>query len=153
MGKRGPAKQPTALKIARGNPGKQKLNDQEPEFEAPPSLDPPKDLKGAGLGEWHAQLPRLTASGVLTAADMAGFTAYCRFVGLEESYAIRLMEATDNDRIDRLVNQMVKVTNAMRSWAGHFGITPSSRSGVKAKPRNPADERRKKFGLIGGGPA
>ena len=34
MGKRGPRRKPTALEIARGNPGKRKLNADEPRPEA-----------------------------------------------------------------------------------------------------------------------
>ncbi len=155
MGKRGQPKQPTALKIARGNPGKRPLNELEPEFEAPTMAEPPADLAGAGLAEWHDQLPRLIGAGVLTAADMAGFTSYCRFVSLEERYAKRLAGLTDAEEdveaVDRVVNQMHKISGPLARWAQHYGITPSSRSGVKAKkPATAADTNRKRFLSIDG---
>jgi phage terminase small subunit len=150
MGKRGPARQPTSLKVARGNPGKRPLNQDEPEFEPPAALDPPADLKGAGLVEWRGQADRLVQAGVLTAADMSGFTSYCRLLTEEE--IVQKLVAEDPKAKDlHMRNYLIKVRAQANQYRAQYGLTPSSRSGVKAKkPKDQADERRKKFGLIGG---
>ena len=55
MGARGPAPEPTALKILAGNPGKRKLPENEPQPQGTPICPawlspptPPVDLLGAG---------------------------------------------------------------------------------------------------------
>lgn len=150
MGKRGPAPAPTALKVARGNPGKRPLNQDEPEFAPPTAVQPPGNLKGAGLVEWEAQVVRLVNAGVLTAADMSGFLTYCRL--LTEEQTVEKQVALDARVSDlHLRNYLLKVRAQANQYRVQYGLTPSSRSGVKAKkPVDPADERRKKFGLIGG---
>lgn len=65
----GPAPKPTALKLLAGNPGKRKLNTQEPKpliGAVPPAYvlsDP------CLLVEWKLEAPRLTRLGVLTEID------------------------------------------------------------------------------------
>lgn len=152
MGRRGPAPQPTALKVARGNPGKRPLNQDEPEFEPPAAVNPPGDLKGAGLVEWQLQIGHLVSSGVLTAVDMSGFLTYCRLLSEEEMVQ---KEVAKDKRVSdlHLRNYLLKVRAQANQYRGQYGLTPSSRSGVKAKkPKDLADERRRKFGLIGGQP-
>src|SRR5688500_3869820 len=73
----GPAPKPTALKILHGNPGKRKLNDQEPQ----PSVGakPPAYImaRPALLAEWNRHAPRLTRLGLLTEIDDDALAMIC----------------------------------------------------------------------------
>lgn len=152
MGRRGPQPQPTALKIARGNPGKRPLNTEEPQLPAP-DLTAPKGLKGRALREWQELGPTLLAAGVLTMADLKCFLTYCQTVGDEERFE-KLVDGVKPEEALRLgyAAHLLKVRGQLRQYEQDLGLTPASRSGVKAKkPVDPADERRRRFfGMKGG---
>src|SRR5687768_12458103 len=80
MGRRGPKPQPTALKIERGNPGKRRLNDTEPDL-APAERAVPSGMTGVAKAEWLRLVDELTDKGVLTVGDMKCFEEYCYIVG------------------------------------------------------------------------
>ncbi len=74
---RGPKPKPTRLKVLRGNPGRRKLNDREPQIE--PSIpDPPDWLKGRVRAKWDEVCERLGGLGILTRVDADVLTLYCR---------------------------------------------------------------------------
>lgn len=154
MGRRGTKPTPTALKLARGNPGKRALNHEEPELPAT-DLTPPDDLTGRALQEWHAMGPMYRDAGVLTSGDMKCFETYCRIVGDEERYR-KLEESVKPEEALRLgySAQVLKVRDQLKRYLELIGGTPSSRSGIKArKPVDPADARRRRFfGIKGGAP-
>jgi phage terminase small subunit len=154
MGKRGPQPQPTALKLARGNPGKRPINDAEPELD-PAGTEPPKDLAGRALAFWQEQAPGLILAGVLTTGDVSGFATLCRLVAQEAALDEAVAFLTPRACIEEGVYRTLHSTRDQKlRYLQHFGLTPSSRSGIKAKkPATEADQRRQKFGLIGGGPA
>ena len=69
MGLRGPAPQPTALKVLRGNPGKRPLNKREPE---PPTDNPPHcpdHLDDVAKVEWNRLVAIVTQMWILSEAD------------------------------------------------------------------------------------
>jgi phage terminase small subunit len=70
---------PTAVKEARGNPGKRRLNEWEP---IPPQgeVKPPASLKGEALAVWQRESPIAVAMRTLTTADVTLFARYCRAV-------------------------------------------------------------------------
>ena len=146
MGKRGPKPTPTVLKLARGNPGKRKLNMDEPEL-ALEDAEAPADLKGEALLEWNRLAGELVAAGVLTTGDRALFKTYCELWGMKEQYR-KLVRRVGLASADRLgyVNKLLKVQAQLKQYADDLGLSPSSRSGVKAvKPKDTKDERRKQF--------
>ena len=77
MATRGRKPTPTAIKELEGNPGKRKLNENEPkpERKAPAC---PKWLDKDARKEWHRLAKKMEAIGVLTEVDMAAFAAYCQ---------------------------------------------------------------------------
>lgn len=77
MGRRGPAPQPTALKLARGNPGKRALPKNEPKPEPPSRLDPPSWLTAEAKKKWRAMAPKLATAGLMTVADVDALARYC----------------------------------------------------------------------------
>jgi P27 family predicted phage terminase small subunit len=145
---------PTALKVARGNPGKRALNHDEPEFE-PLGNEPPADLKDRARQEWERLAAGLSAAGVLTVADLSCFETYCRLVA-EEAFYQGKSAKHDDDATQKLKydSHLLKVRAQKKLYMAELGLTPSSRSGVKArKPVDPADEKRKRFLSIPGGMA
>ncbi|MFM0565801.1 phage terminase small subunit P27 family [Paraburkholderia sediminicola] len=128
---------PTALKLARGNPGKRPLPDAEPR----PGLEVviPDWLSPAARKHWPTIADPLRAAGLLTALDATALALYC------EAFA-RWKHANDH---------VVKFGPVVRGAAGYpvrspyltvanrafaqmthilveFGMTPSSRSRVTA---------------------
>ena len=141
MGKRGPPKQPTKLKIIRGNPGRQKLNKAEPE---PPAdkISPPPWLAGSSLERWNEVVPMLTDVGVMTNADVGIIARYCV---AHELYLIYLAEVrAGGDRITGFnadgsvkyqqvappATLMNKYHEFMLRVEQEFGMTASARSGL-----------------------
>jgi P27 family predicted phage terminase small subunit len=158
MGRRGPKPLPTVLKIERGNPGKRALNADEPELPPPPAAatKAPKELTGLALAEWNLQVDVLIERGVLTAADMYAFRQYCQLVGevdaLERQIA-KTKKLTD-ERL-RWSTYLLKLRNRLAQQSAALGLTPSSRSGVKAvkvvtKKDAAAAKRERFFGTSAG---
>ncbi len=147
---------PTSLKLLQGNPGKRRLNKDEPEFD-PANPAPPEVLDEEARTEWYRLIGGLRRSGVLTESDTATFAAYCmafsRWVQAERALQ-RMREAdpvmnglmlkTSNGNI--VQNPMVGLANTamrdMAKFAGELGITPASRSRVtKGKPTSATGNR------------
>jgi P27 family predicted phage terminase small subunit len=72
-------RQPTAIKEARNNPGKRRMNEWEP---IPPKgeIHPPPTLEGESLEVWNRQAPIAIAMRTLTTADVTLFAIYCEAV-------------------------------------------------------------------------
>lgn len=136
---------PTAVKKLRGNPGKRKLNDQEPQA---PAEDPeiPAALSAAAAEEWKAIVPQLRTLGVLSRIDGKALAAYChayaRWIEAEAEVARFGIIVCEPLLIDeKLVGVRYKKNPAvtisetamkiMKSFLVEFGMTPSSRSRVR----------------------
>lgn len=150
MGRRGPQPQPTALKIERGNPGQRPLNHEEPELAAPETTIP-AGMTGRAKAEWLRLVEELTTKGVLTVGDMHGFEQYCTLVGDIDRYE-KLIRKVGLEQAHALgyANYLLKLRTQCRQQAAHLGLTPSSRSGVKAvkvaTKDAKADKRARFFG-------
>jgi P27 family predicted phage terminase small subunit len=145
---RGRKPTPTAIKELEGNPGKRKLNENEPR---PGHTAPtcPKWLDPEAKKEWKRLAKKMEAMGVLTQVDMAAFAGYC------QSYS-RWKENEEfiskNGSLVRTPSgywqQVPQVSIAqqymkqMGRFAEQFGLTPASRSRIIADSDRPnaADE-------------
>ncbi len=153
MGRRGPKAAPTGLKLAKGERRPSRVNREEPRLPKPTALKPPSGLKGAGAIEWKRLAQRLVDRGVLTVADMTAFEEYCRTLT-----DLRRMEAQlQRSGVERAiakgyVSAVVKLRAQLKAFAAELGLTPSSRSGVKAVDVDRTDEEEERFfGVIQGG--
>jgi phage terminase small subunit len=147
MGRRGPKPQPTALKLARGTPGHHAVNHDEPQFDAPSETTPPDVLTGYALEEWTAQIDTLIAKGVMTEQALFMFREYCMMAGEIDSLERHLAKTTrwTPQRI-KLSKHLLAMRTRATAQAAHFGLTPSSSSGVKASPPpNASDDKRRRF--------
>jgi P27 family predicted phage terminase small subunit len=144
-----PAK-PTQLKLLAGNPGKRRLPENEPQ--------PPKDLKPPGpprylknkaaRSEWRRISPLLHNLGLLTKIDQAALAAYCqtfaRWQWAEEKLAELddLVTTTDSGYPVQSAHLAIanKALELMHKFLVEFGLTPSSRTRVKAPPKPDIDD-------------
>lgn len=137
MGKRGPAKTPTALVLLRGNPGHRAINKDEPK---PPVVEATSEH--AKCPEWLAKHPlakevweRVAEGamkcGLLTVVDLPVFEMMCM------TYARwRTAEELSGDNLELAIakgyrNTAVKERQIMLQLCSRFGFDPSSRSNVK----------------------
>ena len=136
MAQKGRKPKPTAMKQLEGNPGKRKLNSNEPQPERT-APECPDWLSEEAKAEWHRLADVMEAMGILTEIDMAAFAGYC------QSYA-RWKEAeefiTRHGAIVKTPSgywqQVPQVSIAqqylkdMHKFAEQFGLTPASRSRI-----------------------
>ncbi len=144
MGKRGPKPTPTVLRLLRGNPGKRPVNRGEPQFNrpAPGSIACPARLKGEAAAEWARLVHELVGAGVVTVADLGSFEAYCFIHGLVRRYEDAVAKMTPAKAISSgLQSQLIKLEGLRRALAGDLGITPASRTAVRAVPAKSATEK------------
>lgn len=132
MGRRGPAPLPTAIKAARGTLQKCRTNHEEPQLAPPKVTDPPAGLRGRGLVEWKRLVEPLIDAGVLRDADMVTFELYCRTLSDLEGYERLTSRNRELALAKGYAGMVVKLRNQAKQLAAELGLTPSSRSGVKA---------------------
>ena len=149
MGKRGFPPKPTALRIVEGNPGKRAINKQEPK--PPPGIPKcPSHIPSVAKSLWRELAPLLANMGVLTEADRRALELVC------STYA-EYRHADDDVKVNGITYQTTSTTGdtvikanpavAMRSDAAkrylalikEFGLTPSSRAGVKVETKQESD--------------
>jgi phage terminase small subunit len=129
--KRGPKPKPTALKVLEGvHPFR--INGDEPPF-PPGSAAAPDWLAGLAREQWDELAPLLAESRVLTVGDRSNLALLCL-----------LYQRWREDPADlKAINQYVRLSL-------EFGLTPSSRSRLKAAPERPKDEVQALDEFLGG---
>jgi len=150
---------PTHLKAVMGNPGKRPLNRDEPK-PTPNLPDPPDELNDDARIEWERISRELYQLGLLTSIDRAGLAAYCQAYGRWMIAERAVNEAASEDPIfhgllvitthgNVIQNPMVGAANRamadMMRYAVEFGLTPSSRSRVRAEGVKDEDKAEKYF--------
>jgi len=150
-----PRPEPTALKIAKGNPGKRALNHNEPK---PPTGEPkmPKGLSLSARREWKEIVAELMKLGVLTVVDGKALAAYCECFALWEQArkeikengltfkitAVTKVKVEDASAVPNYEERVIvlgikrnpavaiafEALRAMKSYLIEFGLTPASRS-------------------------
>ena len=152
MGRRGPRPQPTRLKMLKGNPGKRKLNDAEPEpRETMPAC--PSHLSAMAKAEWRRTAKVLHRLGLLTEIDGPALSLYCdawaRWVEAKKKVGENGMcvVTTNGNPIQNPYLAIAnKAATQMMKMQAEFGMTPSSRSGVVTeKHRKPPMHKRRFF--------
>lgn len=148
----GPPPTPTALKVLRGNPGKRRLNADEP---APPpaSLEPPAWLRGdpIALRIWREEAPRLQVLGLLGTIDRLLFAALCERAALYQRTARtlrRTMGLIQPTRGGDVARPEVYISRSalegLRRLAASFGMTPADRARLMVEPPTSAAKKSAK---------
>ena len=104
---------PTALKILKGNPGKRRLPENEPDPHG--EVKKPPFVKGKAGKLWKLRAPELERLGLLKSVDVEMFGACCCLMA-------EFQESPRSFNAARLTQ--------MRALATSFGIDPSARAGM-----------------------
>lgn len=146
---------PTAVKELNGNPGHRTLNKAEPQ---PPRSSrvpaPPAYLTGEAKKAWQKLAGQLHRMGVLTDVDHDALARYCvtyqRWLRAEKALA-RDGDVLKTNKGNYVQNPWLAISNRslglLNGLAAEFGITPSSRTRVKASP--PEEEEKLERELFG----
>ena len=138
----GPPPTPTSLKLLRGNPGKRRLNQREPDPEpAIPSCPP--HLNKEARREWRRVTKQLFALGLVTQLDRSALAAYCdaysRWVEASvqiQQFGLILKAPSGYVMQSPYLAILNTALEQMRVLSSEFGMSPASRSRVKtANPK------------------
>jgi P27 family predicted phage terminase small subunit len=152
--KRGPKPKPTALKLAQGNPGKRKITTSEP---IPVAGDPvwPTEIKDTlAQQRWFSLVAELKAMNVLAKTDRDALVMYClafsRLVRAQAKVAEggEVVNVGGSPQPNPYLPIVNKAMEQMRKLGAEFGLTPSSRTGLRIEnPEAPS----KLAQFLGGG--
>lgn len=145
MGVRGPAPEPTALKVLKGGKGNlpsvQITDAIHPLVEIP---ECPRHLGKIARAEWYRLTPQLQELRIISQMDMAALAAYCLNYERHVTAEIKLKKLGFDACIDttpsgyKQISVLLQISNRsleiMHKLMGEFGMTPSSRSGNRITP-------------------
>jgi phage terminase small subunit len=122
---------PTAIKLLKGDPNKNRINLNEPK---PPQGEVIKPQMSPMAGVvWDRVAPICLHMGTLTVSDVDAFKGFCEVQAR--------MDVCDD------VNQLIKLAESLRKYYAMFGLEPSARARLKVvKAEKPAS---KWAGLVG----
>jgi P27 family predicted phage terminase small subunit len=138
MGKRGPAKLPTSLKLLRGESRPSRLNRDSPKpGGGKPTM--PRGMTPRAQTVWRRQLKAMGPTGVLTTVDADSLRVYCEAVDRYERGAQLLAESGPlaiGQRGTSVRNPLAQVVRddaqLIRQYAQALGFLPSAREGLHA---------------------
>lgn len=157
VGQRGRKPRPTAMKELEGNPGKRKLNVNEPKpSRAAPQC--PEWLDEEAKKEWDRMVRHLELLGVITEIDMAAFAAYCQaYSRWKEAEEFITKHGTIVKTPSGYWQQVPQVSIAqtylklMHKFCEQFGLTPSARSRIVAGAGSVDEDDPMELILLNGG--
>jgi len=144
MGLRGPAPQPTALKIIRGNPGKRPLNKLEPNRQALSACQimrrVPDHLNGDAKAWWRYYARVYADSRIVTEVDLTMLAQLAAATAEKLEFERKLAETgplykspkTGYVQISPLYSLVSAARDREYRLLREFGASPSSRTGVQA---------------------
>lgn len=144
MGRRGPARRPTALRLIEGA-RPDKVNQDEPQ-PLPVSPEAPDELSADVRAVWDYTLGQLEHMGIAFAADRDALVAYCEAVVVHRRASKDLIGASftvlgaQGSQVKNPLLQIQRDAAAViRAFAQEFGLTPSARASVKAEKGDQGD--------------
>jgi P27 family predicted phage terminase small subunit len=133
---RGRRPKPTRLKILTGNPGKRRLNENEPMPEAA-IPDCPPELGPVARQEWDRLVAQLAPLRMMTHLDRAALASYCvayalwvEAVEATQKYGAMVKSPSGYPVQSPYVSIANRQTEIMMRIATEFGFTPASRSRI-----------------------
>ena len=152
MATRGRKPTPTAIKELEGNPGKRKLNENEPKpKKKAPSC--PKWLEPEAKKEWRRLSKQMEQIGILTEVDMASFAGYARWKEAEEFITQHgTIVKTPSGYWQQVPQVSIAQTylKIMNRFSEQFGLTPASRSRIVASTENTGGSRDEMEDILNG---
>lgn len=157
MGRRGPPRKPTALKLLHGTyrVDRAPQNEPQPELVMP---KPPKHLSPLAREEWALVSEELYGLGLLSRIDRAALAAYCEFWAdwVEASERCSTTEDGRDRKVMQLPDGSIKenpyygikkrAAELMYRFIIEFGMSPASRSRINVanKSENTSNHAGKK---------
>jgi P27 family predicted phage terminase small subunit len=142
---RGRKPKPTVLKLLNGNPGKRKLNPNEPKPDPLPTDCPPEVASEDGQQEWTRTIVPAIERGQITSADRVFAIAHCE---LWATWRSQLADASRHAHVVAAGKNGHPTPNPARGMANktflllakvdaELGLTPASRSRVTVVGKEP----------------
>ncbi len=141
MGRRGPTKTPTGVKVAHGETRPSRINYLEPNpRRAAPAM--PKDMDDRAKAVWRHCVREMAATEVIYAADADVLRCYCEAVSQYEEAMALLRSSGPLVRGVRAKGELVKnplhqivrdSRDAVRLFARELGLSPSARAGLNVQ--------------------
>ena len=140
---RGRKPSPTAIRLLRGNPGRRRLNADEPTPTVQADLAAPAWLDVEAQAEWARVAPILGRLGVLSEIDGDALAAYCESwttwkAATQKIRQFGMVVKSTKDRDLPIISPYVKIAHnaltQMRALLVEFGMTPSARARVHGAP-------------------
>ena len=148
MGRRGPAPEPTALKLLKGNPGRCPLNEREPTPAAGvPAIPPGLVLDEVAQRQWDELSRILSNMRILTEADGLVLAALCQIYSRWVEASKQLQQGGLTVQVGKIgrqqQNPLVGIVNTcisqMSAMGRELGLSPSSRTNIQTvePPKTP----------------
>ncbi len=137
---------PTAVKLLQGNPGKRAINRAEPK---PRVILPraPEHLSDEEKAKWKTTVKELFPLGLITTIDQDALAMYCvifmRWLKAERMVREKgeiIKTAAGNIIQNPYLSIANRALDQLNKLGAEFGMTPSSRSRVKADLVDPDEE-------------
>jgi len=138
---RGAKPKPTHLKEVNGNPGKRKLNKNEPKAKGEARC--PEWLHPDAKKEWKRLSAELKRLGLLSLMDTAAFAGYCQSYAMyrhcveyvnEHGPTYKVYDQNGDLKMVRAYPEVAQSDRHLaniRAFAAEFGFTPSSRGRIE----------------------
>jgi P27 family predicted phage terminase small subunit len=149
----GPVPKPLRLKQLEGNPGKRRLNKNEPQFSGLPTC--PDWLTPLAKIEWDSVVAEMASLDMLRKVDSASLAAYCQSYARWRSAELiveqegQTIQEPMTNRAGEVVGYKVKrhpataiskdALASMHKASALFGFDPSSRSRLSVGDQMPVD--------------
>lgn len=139
MGRRGPRRDPTAIRLLKGvhTNHTRPINEDEPNFEGETVIPNHILKKPEALAEWQRRAPELESLGLLNGQFQGEFADYC----MQHAYYLELQKEIEVFGIAQAVKANIlkafeSVSINRQRLASRFGFTPADSSSIKVKPSN-----------------
>jgi len=163
VGRRGPPKKPTVIRLAQGNPGRLRINTREPKpAKGTPEMPDWLAADAEAARCWKDIIQLLEPTGVLTPVDGHVLGIYCNLYsfykeniewlkqhGVDPAKQTRITLpkkrqtescfSTNQERQSRLGLDL-KYVKQLRQLAAEFGLTPVGRAGIRIPHERPVTD-------------
>ena len=136
MGKRGPAKTPTAILQKRGNPHLKQRREVEANF-APCECPRPDGIDGLAAVAWDFYAPLLNNAGVTAQSDWIALEALCRCYAevheaREQCAGLKkvLIDQSGKSYTNPWFRILSDTEKRLQKWLANFGLTPATRPDI-----------------------
>jgi P27 family predicted phage terminase small subunit len=106
--------------------------------------DAPKVLRGAALDVWRRTVPLLLELRSVAKIDGDALARYCVAQASWEALVLRAGRAKTHKQLDALTKVMRALASTANRLGGELGLTPASRSRVRASAPESDDDRTEK---------